>query len=430
MLILSEAQVRQCLSIESCVAVNRIALGALSRFHQNESESDRGIDRLGHAVVPKRIALPRCLEHQERRGLMKPDIIASKVVAIAPVDTTLFKPGAFYFNANLPVSKDQNGNSDDTHNHQHNQNIMGIKVVSVRSKNQSIGKPTVPATITMIHPETGEVTAVLGATYLTAARTAAGSAIATKLCTDYIHSTQRSGDKIINTNAQNHSHTPKHLVVFGAGLQAEMHIRCLHHILPGQIHNVTILNRSIERAEALQQMLLNDPHTCNLNCEIATLDDERFLQNTVQRADIIVTAINCSEPLFDWNWVGQKNEHGYCHINGVGSYLPESEEVSAAFVQQHCGFVVDSMDALQVGDLKGVNEDSDNFMGVLGDLLQQTDEDDGPMPMPDSVMNDTFTSKYRCTFFKSVGTAVQDIVTADDVIKTAMRLGIGTNVDI
>ena len=44
-----------------------------------------------------------------------------------------------------------------------------------------------------------------------------------------------------------------------------------------------------------------------------------------------------------------------------------------AFVQQHCGFVVDSMDALQVGDLKAVNEDSDNFLGVLGDLLRQTD---------------------------------------------------------
>ena len=92
-----------------------------------------------------------------------------------------------------------------------------------------------------------------------------------------------------------------------------------------------------------------------------------------------------------------------------------------AFVQQHCGFVVDSMDALQVGDLKDLNEEVIIFwvswVIYYGRLM-------GP------VMNGTFRSKYRCTFFKSVGTAVQDIVTADDVIKTAMRLGIGTNVDM
>ena len=458
MLILSEAQVRQCLSIENCLAANRIALGALrSPSHKKKKKL------AGNAIpiVPPRIMLPRCYQQRQQQQQQQNNSKTSFLQTPIPIDTTLFKPAAFYYGNNDDVNNTHTPRNDSNDNDAQSEKsisstgtkdhlsstsaststsasnsamLMGIKVVSVRSKNNSIGKPTVPATITMIDPETGEVNAVLGATYLTAARTAAGSAIATKLCMDSMDHTDTDTDTDTcctdndtsctdttdNEPTRNsnkvlvHQHG-KHLVVFGAGLQAELHIRSIHHILPGQIHKVTIVNRTKPRAEHLHQLLSNDPDTRNLEYHLATLDDKHVLKHIVEHADIIVTAINCSDPLFDWRWV-RRDSH--CHINGVGSYLSSSEEVECTFVRDHCLTIADTMEALDVGDLKYIHEDSDCFVGLLGDLLEGGATIDGAK------------RQSKCTFFKSVGTAIQDIMTADDVVKTATRLGIGTNVEI
>ena len=361
MLILTEAQVRRCLSIDNCIAANRVALGSLRRNTIDKDTSPT-------ALVPSRIGLPRH-PNQQLQNTSSPDM-------------TLFKPAAYYPQEESDV-------------------LMGLKVVSTRAKNGSIGKPTVPATIIMLDAESGDVNAMLAGTYLTAARTAAGSAIATKLCLDC-----RGRDRGNVTNTGNH------LVVFGAGLQAEMHIRCIHHILPGQIGKVTIINRTRKRAQDLQELLLADPDTSQLDLHIIVLEDKDALKEAVETADIIVTATNTIQPLFDWTWVNTN-----CHINGVGSYLPSSEEVDCNFVRDHCITIVDTIEALQVGDLRYLDESSDRFAGLLGDVLN----DDA-----------TIGSKTRskCTFFKSCGTAIQDILTSNEVVMTATRLGIGTRIEM
>ena len=345
------------------------ALGAL-RSSKGDGDNQKYPSALPSlAVVPARIALPRCLSQP---------LPASSSVAV-PHDTTLFKPAAYY------------GSEED-------EILMGIKVVSVRAKNSIRGKPTTPATITMLDAETGEVTAVIGGTYLTATRTAAGSAIATKIC--------------LEQKQLNNTHR-KHLVVFGAGIQAEMHIRMLNCILPDQIKKVSIFNRTRKRAEKLRDELMNCPETSNLQCSIATLDEETTIKETVGKADIIVTATNTAYPLFDWTWVNNS-----CHINGVGSYLPSSEEVDSLFVRDHCITVADTIEALDVGDLKELDGNSEDFVGLLGDLLS------GKVTLGHRA------SANKRTFFKSVGTSIQDIFTADEVIKTAKSLGIGTEVEM
>jgi ornithine cyclodeaminase len=369
MLILSESQVRRCLSLDKCIASNIKALGSLRSSKGDGDNQQHPAPLPSPAVVPARTALPRCLNQPPR---------PSSSIAV-PNDTTLFKPAAYY-----------GSEKDET--------LMGVKVISVRAKNSSIGKPTAPSTITMLDAESGEVTAVIAGTYLTATRTAAGSAIATKIC--------------LEQKQLNDTHD-KHLVVFGAGIQSEMHIRMLNCILPNQIRKVTIFNRTRKRAEKLRDELMNDPETSNLECSIVTLDEERRIKEIVGKADIIVTATNTAFPLFDWSWVNND-----CHINGVGSYLPSTEEVDSVFVRDHCITVADTIEALDVGDLKELDGRSDNFVGLLGDLLS------GKVTLGHRA------GSNKRTFFKSVGTSVQDIFTADQVIKTAISLGIGTEVEM
>lgn len=429
MLILTEAQVRKCLTLESCIKANRIALGALKTTKScqeqqkakqqqeqgknsgNDSGTNRTIDKQygsmpvalpSRAVVPTRIGLPRVLhdddDDEDRRKREKNSFLSLPPSSAAATtttggtakDMTLFKPACYY-----GTSESANANDGDSSN----ETLMGMKVISIRAKNLSRGKPTANATITMLDAETGDITAVIGGTYLTAARTAAGSAIATKACLE-----ERG---LMDTNKNK-----KHLVVFGAGIQAEMHIRMLNYILPGLIQTVTIFNRTKKRAEDLQKVLMNDPETSHLMIHAVDLADTNHVKEAVGKCDIIATATNCARPIFDWSWVNPN-----CHINGVGSYLPSSEEVDRHFVRDRCITIIDTIEALEVGDLKEVDASSDNFAGTLGDVLC------GEIKFAQR-------TRAKCTFFKSVGTSIQDICTSDAVIKNAQELGIGVQIEM
>jgi ornithine cyclodeaminase/alanine dehydrogenase-like protein (mu-crystallin family) len=329
--------------------------------------------------------------------------------------------------------------------------LMGLKVVSVRANNALIGKSLVPANILLLNAETGEVNSMVAATYLTAARTAAGSAIATEICLNHKFKYDGSNDNDDNTEENSTSSQQLHLVVVGAGLQIELHIRYLSHLLimKHKLNKITIVNRSSERAQTLKdsmQTFFNgtennhykdteseENHTnrkvnidtarispIQINC--LNFKDEIKVKEAIASASVIVTGTNTASPLFNWDWVSPG-----CHINGVGSYQSETEEVCSTFIKERCLTIVDTIDALQVGDLKEISDDSDDdgdddvaLLGTLGDLMA------GDVSLPP---RSEVPSKH-CTFYKSVGTAIQDIITANEVVRSAKSQSIGTNVDM
>jgi ornithine cyclodeaminase len=345
MLVLSETQVRKCLSMKKCIAANRLALGAL-RLKEKEKI-------FSPAVVPSRIALP---------------------FGSSPQDNTLFKPVGFY-------------GKDET--------LMGMKVISVRGQNSDIGLPLAPATITVLNAKTGEVTAIVAATYLTAARTAAGSAIATQIALE-----------------QNEAQSCENLVVLGAGLQAECHIAALVELFREKIKNVTIVNRSLGRANDLRETLMTRPEMQHINFKVVLFGMEQEFKSSVENANIICTAINSTSPIFNWNWITHS-----CHINGVGSYNENMEEVDSTFVRDRCVVVADTKEALSVGDLSKISVSHPSFRGLLGDVMA-------------GVASYKTVDDSKCTMFKSTGTAVQDLFTAEAVVKAANDMCIGTHIDM
>ena len=106
---------------------------------------------------------------------------------------------------------------------------LGLKVVSVREANPELGLPSVPATMVMFDAVTGLPSALLAATWLTALRTAAGSAVATRaLAPEQVEL----------------------LVVFGAGMQGDAHVDAMLSVRPS-LSRVAIVNRSLPRAQEL-----------------------------------------------------------------------------------------------------------------------------------------------------------------------------------
>ncbi|KAI2510659.1 Shikimate / quinate 5-dehydrogenase [Fragilaria crotonensis] len=278
MLFLSESNVKQCLSMKDCIDVNRQALISLTNN--------------GGGIVPTRIALPYQSSPLATTTSTTPSTPSSQ-------DWSLFKPATYQ-------------QSDGSTSH------MGMKLVSVRSENPSrFGLPMVPATIMVVDPPSGMVEAVVSATYLTAARTAAGSALATQLCC-------RSNSK--------------HVLVFGAGCQAECHLEAIQCVVP-TLERITIVNRNRDRADTLaaQQTL---PTT------VLELQDTIAIQQALQDADIVVACTNTMTPLFDGTFLSKG-----CHVNGIGSFTPDMQEIDDATVQRSI-VLIDTPDAKSVGDLK------------------------------------------------------------------------------
>lgn len=110
-------------------------------------------------------------------------------------------------------------------------------------------------------------------------------------------------------------------------------------------------------------------------------------------------------------------------VVGVGSYTPTMQEVDAAVVRRS-NVIIDTEDALSCGDFAHA-ELSDNQWQSLGQLLMDQSQS---RRSKIQVATKNNNAGVDCTFFKSVGTAVQDVATAAFVQNRAEELDVGTKV--
>lgn len=268
---------------------------------------------------------------------------------------------------------------------------LGAKIVSVFPNNPALGLPIIQGAVILLEASTGAPRALLDGTELTAHRTAAASALAT--------------DLLAGPDASV-------LALFGAGDQARAHVWALAAVR--SLREIRIVSRTGATAERLAAELSSPGR--GLEPAAPTIRAVEKPRDALEGADLIVAATTSSEPVFD----GRDVEPG-AHINGVGSYRPDMQEVDAATVVR-ARVVVDSRDAAleEAGDLMiplrdGVIDES-HVDAELGEIVN------GVRPQgPDG---------REITFFKSVGNAAQDIAMAAAVVAAAEELGLGCRVEL
>ncbi|KAF9570645.1 hypothetical protein EC968_001532 [Mortierella alpina] len=321
-----------------------------------------------------------------------------------------------------------------------------IKVVSVPKTDSKNGLPGV--TLVMDN-NTGEPRGLVNARLLTALRTAAGSALATRA---------------VFTTKSTREHGPLTLIVFGSGAQAKAHIQLLVHAVP-QITKVVICNRTLPRAQELIKELQSQYGSINLcafststgetagaalNTPTDTSDPKHQLQSIVQAADIICTCTNAREPLFPGEWVKPG-----AHINMVGSFTPEMHEVDQVLIQRAYTLVDAEKECEEeAGELILAIKGS-GYDGVIAELGQLYDKNGSFQPnrtpsqlgeLASIVSTSSSSSSFDkaaksgsaatmlshrdVTIFKSVGIAAQDVAITALVLDKAEVANIGSVVDI
>ena len=243
---------------------------------------------------------------------------------------------------------------------------LGVKTVTVFPDNAARAKPAVFGTYLLLSAETGETLAVMDATRLTAWRTGAASALASR----YLSRADAS-----------------RLLMVGAGALAPQLIAAHASVRP--IREVALWNRSPDRARALAGTLA----ARGLNVSIAG-----DLEAAVRRADIVSAATISAEPLIRGDWLAPGT-----HVDCVGAYKPSMRETDDAVVRRARIYVDTRPGAFaEAGDI--VQPLAAGVIGkeaVLGDLFDLTRGTVAGRQMSEEI-----------TFFKSVGAAIEDLAAA------------------
>lgn len=240
----------------------------------------------------------------------------------------------------------------------------GVKVVTVNPANPPRGLPLVDAVYVLVEPDTLRCAAILDGPALTAVRTSAVSALATRY--------------LARPDA-------RRLLVVGAGVQARAHIRSMRAVRP--IEEVRVLGRSPERAAALVEEVLG----WGVAARVADGRD-------VGWADLICTCTTSGTPVVD----GEAVRPG-THVNAVGAYRPDTREVDDALVTRSRIAVEERTVAFaEAGDLiLPIGSGAIGPEAVLADLAELVAHDRLVRRSDEDV-----------TLFVSVGMAYEDLVVA------------------
>ncbi len=256
-----------------------------------------------------------------------------------------------------------------------------VKIVSVNAGNRALDLPAVQATVLVIDARTGVPQALMDGGTLTAIRTGAASGLATDLLA-------RPEAKVLG--------------VIGAGVQARTQIEAVRTVRP--IEEIRVF--SLHGAQALADELQRQGG--------ARVTLAHSAAEALAGADVIVAATNSKTPV-----VRAEDVTAGAHINGIGSFTPEMQEIAAEVVVK-ARVVVDQRAAAwaEAGDLiiprnRGLITE-DHVYAEIGEIAA------GKLPGR--------TADDQITLFKSVGNAVQDNVVARRVLAAALERQIGVDI--
>jgi alanine dehydrogenase len=266
--------------------------------------------------------------------------------------------------------------------------VLMSKLVTVFPHNSGTRLPTHQALIMVFDADSGEPTALLDGTAITAARTAACSALSARLLA-------REDASV--------------LAVLGTGTQARSHAEALCRVRP--IQDIRVAGRDPGKAAALAETLAG-----RLGARVRAVPD---YAQALAGADIAAATTHASEPVIRRPWLSPG-----VHITSVG-FNPQGREIDDATIAEAL-VCVETRQAALAPFPAGSNDlllpirdgviTAEHVHAELGELV------DGSRPGR--------TSADQITLYKSVGVAAQDAAAAALVVDAARARSVGSELSL
>src|SRR5688572_13328776 len=253
---------------------------------------------------------------------------------------------------------------------------IGIKVITVYPGNHGTDFDSHQGAVLLFEPAHGSLAAIMDASSITAIRTAAVSAVATRAL------------------AREDART---LAIIGTGVQAVTHLEAMLAVRP--ITSVRVWSR-----EAAHARHFIDRESGSYKVK---MESPSSVEDAVNGADIVCTVTSAREPILEGRWI-----RAGAHVNAVGASTRATREIDSEMVRRS-RFYADRRESTlnEGGDFLKAREEGlvtdAHILGEVGDVLvgkapgRQTAEDG--------------------TLFKSLGLAIEDVAAAHFIYQKAQN---------
>jgi ornithine cyclodeaminase/alanine dehydrogenase-like protein (mu-crystallin family) len=263
--------------------------------------------------------------------------------------------------------------------------VFALKAICLIPGNPARGLDSHQGTVTLFDGGDGIPTAILNASAVTEIRTAAVTAVATRL--------------LARQDATS-------LAIVGAGVQARAHLEALAGVR-GFADVRLYAPTSAHASQAAAAAPAGLP-------EVSVTASAR---EAIEGADVVVTATSSREPVLELGWLAAG-----AHVNAVGASSPSACELDVATVAAAALFC-DSRESLRheareyrLAVEQGAISGEEHVRAELGEVLA------GRL--------DGRRDGAELTVFRSLGIGVEDLAAAELAVAEARRLGLGTEVEL
>ncbi|MFW6197082.1 MAG: ornithine cyclodeaminase family protein [Thermoplasmatota archaeon] len=262
------------------------------------------------------------------------------------------------------------------------ENRVGTKLLTLTPDNKERELPVIQGCFILNDAETGEILAFIEGSSLTALRTGAVGSVSIRNMT----SKDISSVGIVGAGVQGY-----HQALFASK------VRAIDTIYVHDINDKRVREFKEKFSES------KDPNIIYVD----------YVKELVQRSDVVITATTANEPVLPDESKIFKGKH----FVGIGSYKPNMREYPKAIYEKIDKIIIDTEDAVdESGDITLPLEN-----GWIGEDQIQT--------MGKLLNGEIDLNLNKTTFFKTVGMALFDLVTANLVYKKAEELDFGIEID-
>ncbi|MBB6123413.1 ornithine cyclodeaminase family protein [Sphingobium subterraneum] len=258
--------------------------------------------------------------------------------------------------------------------------VWGTKLICLVPENPKRGLSSHTGVVLLYDVETGQLRALLDAAAITALRTPAATAAASRV--------------LARPDATS-------LAILGTGEQAHGHFEALE--LVHRPTRIFIWGRSREAATQFRDAVAPATRATVTVCET--------VEEAVREADVVCSVTAATDPIIEGRWIAPGT-----HVNLVGSSIPAKSEIDADGVAQARYFVDYRPSAeAQAGELKRAIAAGvvtlDHILGEIGDVHL------GLCPGR--------TDDRDITIYKSLGVSAQDLTTSQRIYEAACARDLG-----
>ena len=263
-----------------------------------------------------------------------------------------------------------------------NHNTSSIKILTQKNSDSLPAIPRILGIVLLIDNISGEILSIMDGAFITALRTGAASGLATK------HLSRKDSTT---------------LALFGCGSQGRTQLKAVTAVR--EIEKIWVFDKLTAQAEMFIEEMASET-----KADIEFTNDRAVLKDV----DIICTATNSEKPLFY-----KKHLKAGTHINAIGSFQPQMQEIDPQIVRSSRIFLDDKEACInESGDLLKAFKDPagphDNIIGEIGEYLLNRIAGR--------------TSPDETTLFKSVGNAIQDYEVADKIYNKSLSENFGMEI--